>query len=87
MPLPLYGFMQGDTIGLLILAEEQDSVQVLARRLQDAANLRVSSNGEMEVVYQGTVLDPALTLAEIGFSPLQRFDVRRNDGFSERRDA
>jgi hypothetical protein len=87
MPLPLYGFMEGDTMGLLILAEEQDSVQVLARRLEDAANLRVGSNGEMDVVYQGTVLDPAVTLAEAGFAALHRFDVRRKHGLSESRDA
>ncbi len=40
-PLPLYGFMEGDTIGLLILADEQESVQPLDEK--------------MEVVYQGAV--------------------------------
>ncbi len=30
MSLPLYGFMEGDTIGLLIVADEQESVRSLA---------------------------------------------------------
>jgi hypothetical protein len=87
MPLPLYGFMEGDTIGLLILADEQESVQSLAEKLRDAASLRVASGGEMEVVYQGTVLDPASTLSQANFTPLQRFDLRRKHGLSETRNA
>jgi hypothetical protein len=37
MPIPLYGFLQDDTVGLLILAEEGDTLQALAQKLQDAA--------------------------------------------------
>ena len=58
MPLPLYGFMEGDTIGLLIVADEQESVRSLAEKLRDAASLRVDGSGYMEVVYRGIVLDP-----------------------------
>jgi hypothetical protein len=83
MPLPLYGFMEGDTIGVLILGDEQESVESLAQKLRDAASLRVDPNGEMELVYQGTVLDPAITLGEAKFAPLQRFDLRRKYGVSE----
>jgi len=85
MPLPLYGFMEGDTIGLLIVADEQESVQSLARKLQEAASLRTESGEHVEVVYRGAVLDPAATLTEAEFKPLQRFDVRRKHGLSESR--
>jgi hypothetical protein len=76
MPLPLYGFLEGDTMGLVILAEEHDSVRVLAERLQSAADLRVAPALEVEVIYRERVLEPGITLAEAGFQPLDRFDVR-----------
>jgi hypothetical protein len=87
MPLPLYGFVEGDTIGVLMLAGEQESVSSLAGRLKDEASLRVELTGDIEVVYQGTVLDPAITVSQAGFAPLQRFDLRRKHGVSESRDG
>jgi len=78
--LPLYGFLEGDTIGLLILADEQESVRSLAGKLRDAASLRVDGSGDMEVVCRGIVLDPDSTLAQADIKPLQRFDLRRNHG-------
>jgi hypothetical protein len=87
MKLPLYGFMEGDTIGLLIVADEQESVRSLAGKLQDAASLRVDRGGNMELVYRGNVLDPDSTLAEADFKPLQRFELRRSHGLSEGRDS
>jgi len=76
MPLPLYGFLDGDTMGLVILAEEQDSVKTLAERLQSAADLRVAPPSQVELVYRERVLELETTLAEAGFHPLDRFDVR-----------
>jgi hypothetical protein len=85
MPLPLYGFMEGDTIGLLIVADEQESVRSLAGKLRDAASLRVDGSGDMELVYGGIVLDPDNTLAQAGIKPLQPFDLRRNHALPENR--
>jgi hypothetical protein len=79
--------MEGDTIGLLIVADEQESVRSLAEKLRDAASLRVDGSGYMEVVYQGIVLDPDSTLAQADFKPLRRFDLRRNHGLSESRNS
>jgi hypothetical protein len=76
MPLPLYGFLDGDTMGLVILAEERDSVKTLAELLQSAADLRVAPSNKVELVYRERVLEPESTLAEAGFRPLDRFDVR-----------
>ena len=75
MAIPLYGFLQGDTIGLLIVAEEQDTVQSLADRLQEAASIRVARKTNVRVVYKDRTLDPALTIAQAGLEPLARFDV------------
>jgi len=75
MPIPLYGFLQGDTIGLLILAEEAETLQALAQKLQVAANLRVERRDHVQVVYNDKTMDPAMTVAQAGFEALDRFDV------------
>jgi hypothetical protein len=75
MPIPLYGFLQGDTIGLVILAEEDDTLQALAQKLQVAASLRVAYRDQVQVVYNDQTMDPAMTVAQAGLQPLDRFDV------------
>lgn len=75
MPVPLYGFMQGDTVGLLILADEADTVHSLAQKLQDAARIRVASKEQVQVVHNDKVIDPALTIEQAGLQALDRFDV------------
>jgi hypothetical protein len=75
MPFPLYGFLQGDTIGLLILAEEADTLAALAQKLQAAASLRVAARDRVRVVYKDKTMDPTITVAQAGFEALDRFDV------------
>lgn len=75
MPIPLYGFLQGDTIGLLILADEGDTLEALARKLQVAASLRVAARDPLRVVYNDKIMDSAMTVAQAGFQALDRFDV------------
>jgi hypothetical protein len=75
MPIPLYGFLQGDTVGLLILADEEETVQALARKLQDAASLRVARIDRIHLVYNEKAMDPALTIAQAGFEAFDRFEV------------
>lgn len=75
MTIPLYGFLEGDTVGLLILAEEKDTLQSLARKLQDAASLRVARGDKVRVVYNDKTMDPAMTVIEAGMHALDRFDV------------
>lgn len=75
MSIPLYGFLQGDTVGLVILAEEDDTLQALAQKLQVAASLRVASRDQVQVVYNDQTMDPAMTVAQAGLEPLDRFDV------------
>jgi Toluene-4-monooxygenase system protein B (TmoB) len=75
MPVPLYGFLQGDTVGLLILADGGDTLEALARKLQAAASLRVAAREHVQVVYKDKTMDPAMTVAQAGFEALDRFDV------------
>jgi hypothetical protein len=75
MPVPLYGFLQGDTIGLLIMAEEDDTLQSLAQKLQEGASLRVARRDRVQVVYNEKLMDLTITVAQAGFQALDRFDV------------
>jgi Toluene-4-monooxygenase system protein B (TmoB) len=75
MPIPLYGFLQGDTVGLLILADDGETLEALARKLQAAASLRVAARDPVWVVYNDKTMDPTLTVAQAGFEALDRFDV------------
>jgi len=75
--IPLYGFLEGDTIGLLVLADAEDSMAEVARKLQAAARLRVVVDGPVTVLHDGKAIDPAMTVSEAGLRPLARIDVRR----------
>jgi hypothetical protein len=76
--IPLYGFLEGDTLGLLILAAEDDTAATLAQRLQDAAALRVATRDASEVAvwFKGTRLAPSTAIVAAGLRALDRFDVR-----------
>jgi hypothetical protein len=81
--IPLYGFLEGDTLGLLVLAHEHDTAAELARKLQEAAALRVAPAGGARVWVYGEPLEASVTVAAAGLRALDRFDVR----FDVRADA
>jgi hypothetical protein len=73
--VPLYGFLRGDTIGLIVLVHDHETVADAARRLQEAAAVRVAPAREVCVQHNGRVLDPRSTIAEAGLEALERVDV------------
>lgn len=75
MPIPLYGFLQGDTLGLVLLVEGEDTLQKVASKLQDAASLRVATREKVQVIYKNKVLDPEMTVSAAGLQALDRIDV------------
>jgi hypothetical protein len=77
--IPLYGFLEGDTLGLLVLADEHDTAATLARKLEEAAALRVAPAPGARVWARGAPLEPSLTVADAGLQALDRFDVRFDD--------
>jgi hypothetical protein len=77
MSIPLYGFLQGDTAGLLLPAEEGETILELTGKLQDAASIRVARTENVDFVYDGKVIAPKLTVAQAGLQALDRFDVIR----------
>jgi len=75
MAIPLYAFVRGDTLGLVVLAGDTESVDELAARLARAAAPRVALNGQLRVVHRGKVLPGQLTLHEAGVVALDRVDL------------
>jgi hypothetical protein len=75
MAIPLYAFVRGDTLGLVVLAGDTESVDALAERLARAAAPRVTLNGQLLVVHDGKVLPGTLTLREAGVAALDRVDL------------
>jgi hypothetical protein len=75
MLVPLYGFLQGDTIGLLVLVHDTDTVAEIGRKLQQAAAVRLAPKPRARVFHGGQVLAPELTVAQAGLSALDRVDV------------
>src|SRR5262249_41634567 len=74
--IPLYGFLEGDSLGLLVLADEDETVGALREKLLRSAALRAEVE-RGQVVWDGRTLDPGLTVRAAGMRPLTRFDVRR----------
>jgi hypothetical protein len=79
MLVPIYGFVRGDTIGLVALVHDYQTVAELAACLQQAASVRVAPKKGAKVYYERRLLDPKLTVAEAGISALERVDVIPED--------
>jgi hypothetical protein len=73
--IPVYGFLEGDTLGLLILADEEETVTSLSDKLVKSAAVRVRV-GRTRFVFRGRAVDPGVTVKGAGLVPLARFDVR-----------
>ena len=80
MLVPLFGFLRGDTIGLVVLVHDHQTVADIARSLQEAACMRVAPLARASVYFGGMRLDPAATVAASGLTPLDRVDVVQEEG-------
>jgi Toluene-4-monooxygenase system protein B (TmoB) len=75
MLVPVHGFVRGDTVGLLVLVHDTDTIAQLARTLVAAAAVRVAPAPRARV-YRGTLeLDPTHTVARAGLTALERVDL------------
>jgi hypothetical protein len=73
--MPVYGFIQGDTMGLVVLVRPDETVRDLADRLVEAAAVRVTPRPGGRVLFGGRVLDARVTLRSQGLGPLDRVDL------------
>jgi hypothetical protein len=83
--IPLYGFLQGDTLGLLVLADENDTIGDVAAKLKASASVRLAPRDGMQVMCKDRVLDPRITVAGAGLEPLDRIDVVMDETSGETR--
>lgn len=77
MLLPVYGFLEGDVMGLLVLVHDHHKLDDFANQLTRAAAVRVLPFLARSIQHNGRALDPRLTLAQAGIKALDRIDVRR----------
>jgi len=75
MLVPLYGFLHGDSLGLIVLVHDHQLVGDIIGCLQQAALPRVAPHRHAVVVHRGVRLDPNRSIAEVGIEPLDRVDV------------
>ena len=77
--IPLYGFLEGDVLGLLVLAGDDDTAGELAAKLLSAASVRVAPIETPVVVFKGAALAPQAKIRSVGLTALDRFDVVRGE--------
>jgi len=73
--MPLYGFVAGDTLGVVVLVRPEETFRDLAARLAEAASVRVAGKGRGRIVVKGRVIDPKTTVRSEGLTPLDRVDL------------
>jgi len=74
--IPLYCFVAGDSLGVLVMVDDHDTVAELAQRAQQAAAVRVAPRPHAIVHAHGNILDRDATVKEVGLVALDRIDVR-----------
>ncbi len=81
MLVPLHGFLKGDSLGLVVLVHDHDTMRRVVSSLQQAATCRVAPvpPDGLRVWVKGAALDPDLTVAQAGLEPLDRIDVAPNE--------
>jgi hypothetical protein len=73
--MPLYGFVQGDTMGVVVLAHSDGNAAELADKIMQAVAVRVPRREKYRVMLGERVLDPGATLRMQGVQVLDRVDL------------
>jgi hypothetical protein len=80
--LPLYGFVQGDTMGVVVLGRLDGTVAELGTNLLRAVGVRLERRGPYELRAGARRLDPDATLRTQEMEPLDRIDLVWDEGAS-----
>jgi hypothetical protein len=73
--VPLHGFVSGDTVGLLVLVQDTDTIGHLAQTLMAAASVRLAPAPRARVYRGLTELPTEQTVAGVGLTALERVDL------------
>jgi len=71
----LHGFVSGDTVGLLMLLHDTDTIEHLAQTLMAAASVRIAPAPRARVYRGSTELPREQTVAGVGLTALERVDL------------
>ena len=80
--LPLYGFVQGDTMGVVVLGRLDATVADLGADLLRAVGVRLNRQGPYQLRAGARRLDPEATLRTAAMEPLERIDLVWDEGAS-----
>ena len=75
MAVPLYGWVQGDSVVVVVLAREDQTVRELVELLCQAVAVRVAVTPGGFALLHGKRLDPDTSVRAAGIEPLDRIDV------------
>ena len=75
MLVPLHGFVSGDTVGLLVLVQDTDTIEHLAQTLMAAASVRIAPAPRARVYRGLEELPREQTVASLGLTALERVDL------------
>jgi hypothetical protein len=78
--LPLYGFVQGDTMGVVVLGRLDGTVAELGANLLRAVGVRVDRSGSYQLRAGARRLDPEAALRTVAIEPLDRIDLVWDEG-------
>jgi hypothetical protein len=73
--MPLYAFVRGDSLGLVVVVDARHTVEELAEVIQEAASVRVAPRARVRVVARGRSLDLHQTVEQAGLAALDRVDL------------
>lgn len=75
MAVPLYGWVQGDSVVVVVLARDDQTVRELVELLCQAVAVRVPVTAPGFALLRGKRLDPDTSVRGAGIEPLDRIDV------------
>ena len=78
--LPLYGFVQGDTMGVVVLGRLDGTVAELGANLLRAVGVRVDRRGPYQLRAGARRLDPEAPLRTQAVGTLDRIDLVWDEG-------
>ena len=73
--IPVYAFLQGDTLGLLLFAYGDETVASLTNKLETSAKFRVAQKKQPALLFDGQKLDPDMLISASPIKALDRIDV------------
>lgn len=74
--IPLYSFLNGDSLCVLLFAYDQDTMADLIAKAQAASQLRVKAQSGLQLIYNGKKMANSVTVAEVGFRPLDIIKIQ-----------